>query len=285
VPASSVSALAARADAAASDALVAFGGGACIDTAKSAARSLGQMRPGAPAPPVVVIPSTLVGAELTAVPGTPARIVLYDPEILARVGLSAVLSSGAAAIAHAVEALFAREDPLVETAACEALSRLATALPKFRDDPHDVAAATSLVQGGYLAAFAMARSAMGLAHGICRTIAGRTGVPYAIAHAIILPHAMRYNRAGAVDRLALAGRAIGAAYRSEPDDEAAAKACAAVERLVRALGLPGRLRDAGIEERGLLPLAEAALANPCMNTNPRPIETAGQILGVLRAAW
>jgi len=57
----------------------------------------------------------------------------------------------------------------------------------------------------------------------------------------------------------LAGRALGAAYRSEHDDEAAVKTSNALERLIRALGLPGRLRDVGIEEPALLPLAEAAL--------------------------
>ena len=104
-------------------------------------------------------------------------------------------------------------------------------------------------------------------------------------HGIVLPHALRYNRSAVGDRIALAGRAIGAAYRSEPDDEAAIKTASALERLIRALGLPGRLRDVGIEEPALLSIAEAALANPCMATNPKPIDSTGQILSVIRAAY
>lgn len=285
LPSALIASLATRADAASADAIVAFGGGACIDTAKAGARAVAQMRGGSPAPIVVAIPSTLVGAELSSVPGGAARIVLYDPEVLARAGLSSVLASGAAALAHAVEALYGRFDPLVETAACEALHKLSKALPMFRDDPNDLEAALGLFQGAYLAGFAMSRSTMGLAHGICRTVSVRTAVPYSVAHAIVLPHAMRYNSAIVGDRIAVAGRAIGAAYRSEPDDDAAAKAAMAVERLGRALRLPARLVDVGIEETSLLPLAEAALANPCMASNPRPIESAGQILSVLRAAF
>jgi maleylacetate reductase len=285
LPQTLVASLAARADAASADAIVAFGGGACIDVAKAGARAVAQMRGGASTPVVVAIPSTLVGAELTPVPGAAARIVLYDPEVLARVGLSSVLASGAAAMSHAAEALFTRNDPLVETAASEALHRLAAGLPKFRDDPHDLPAAREIMHGGYLAGFAMARSSMGLAHGISRTISTRTTMSYSVAHAVVLPHALRYNRSLVGDRIALTGRAIGAAYRSDPDDEAATKTASALERLIRALGLPGRLRDAGIEESALLPLAEAALANSCMATNPKPIESAGQILSVLRAAY
>ena len=285
LPTALVATLASRTEAAAADSLVAFGGGATIDLAKAAARAVGQLRGGSNAPHVIAIPSTLVGAELTAVPGGIPRIVLYDPEVLARAGLSNVLAGGAAALSHAAEALYQRGDPLVETAASEAMHRLADALPRFRDDPLDLRAAQSLFHGAYLAGFAMARAPMGLAHGISRTISTRTSVTYAMAHAVVLPHALRYNRSSVGDRIALAGRAIGAAYRSEPDDDAAAKTSAALERLTRSLGLPTRLRDAGIEESALLGIAEAALANPCMGFNPRPIDSAGQILSVLRAAY
>ena len=285
LPTSLVAALATRAEAAAADAIVAFGGGATIDLAKAGARAVAQMRGGAGTPAVVAIPSTLVGAELTSVPGGSTRIVLYDPEVLARAGLSTVLASGVAAMSHAAEALYRRDDPLIETSAAEGLHRLASSLPRFRDEPHDLDAALGLFHGAYLAGFAMSRCAMGLAHGISRTVSGRTGIAYSVAHAIVLPHALRYNRSAVGDRIALAGRAIGAAYRSEPDDEAAIKTCDALERLVRALGLPGRLRDVGILEPALLSIAEAALANPCMATNPKPIDSAGQILSVLRAAF
>ncbi|HYK52533.1 MAG TPA: iron-containing alcohol dehydrogenase [Candidatus Eremiobacteraceae bacterium] len=286
MPTSLVASFASRTDAAGADVVVAFGGGATIDLAKAGARATGQLRGSASeAPAVVAIPSTLVGAELTAVPGGGARTVLYDPEVLARAGLSSVLASGAAALSHGAEALYRRGDPLVETAAAESIYRLADALPRFRDDPEDLVAAQGLFHGAYLAAFAMSRSQMGLAHGIARTLSARTPVSYSVAHAIVLPHALRYNRSSIGDRVALAGRALGAAYRSEPDDDAAVKTCNALERLMRALGLPVRLSDVGIEEGALLSLAEAALANPCMMTNPKPIESAGQILSVLRAAF
>ena len=285
LPTALVATFASRADAASADAIVAFGGGATVDVAKAGARAVAQMRGGGGAPAVVAIPSTLVGAELTAVPGGGARIVLYDPDVLARAGLSTVLASGAAAMSHAAEALYQRGDPLVETSSAESLHRLANALPRFRDDPLDLDAASELFHGAYLAAFAMARSEMGLAHGICRTLSARTGIGYSVAHAIVLPHALAYNRSAVYDRVALVGRAIGAAYRSEADDEAAVKASAALERLMRALGLPVRLRDVGIEEPALVSIAEAALANPCMLANPKRIDSAGQILSVLRAAY
>jgi maleylacetate reductase len=285
LPTALVASFASRADSASADAIVAFGGGACIDVAKAGARAIAQMRRGSPGPVVVAIPSTLTGAEATGVPGTGARVVLYDPDVLARVGLSSVLASGACAISHAMESLYHRDDPLVESAASEALRQLSPALPKYRDDPNDLDAAAALLQGAYLAGFAMARSPMGLAHGICRTISARTAVPYAVAHAIVLPHVLRYNAATVGSRIAVGGRALGAAYHSEPDDDAAMKTAAAVERLVRALGLPGHLRETGIEEPALIPLAEAAMTNPCLASNPRPIESPGQVLMVLRAAF
>ena len=51
------------------------------------------------------------------------------------------------------------------------------------------------------------------------------------------------------------------------------------------MGLPSRLRDAGVREEQLAELAALAFANQTVRNNPRPIRDAAEIETVLRAAW
>ena len=49
----------------------------------------------------------------------------------------------------------------------------------------------------------------------------------------------------------------------------AVAACEAVQRLADAIGIPKRLRDVGVTEEILEPLARQAIADGCHATNPR----------------
>jgi alcohol dehydrogenase class IV len=52
------------------------------------------------------------------------------------------------------------------------------------------------------------------------------------------------------------------------------------------LGLPARLRDAGVSEEAVLgKVAEAALHDPMLATNPRPIRSLDVVEDLLRKAW
>ena len=51
------------------------------------------------------------------------------------------------------------------------------------------------------------------------------------------------------------------------------------------LGLPRRLRDAGVPESVLDAVADAALHDPLLASNPRPITELAVVKDILRQAW
>jgi maleylacetate reductase len=87
---------------------------------------------------------------------------------------------------------------------------------------------------------------------------------------------LRYNASVNAARQAVIVSSIGDVARPLAD---------IVEGLVSHLGLPGRLRDAGISESVLAAVATAALHDPLMASNPRPIESITEIMQLLRQAW
>ena len=111
---------------------------------------------------------------------------------------------------------------------------------------------------------ALPNATMGVHHGLSQLVGGRTGIPHGLANAVILPHAMTFNRDAVPDALAAIGRAIGA-----PDDP-----IGAVSALIVRLGLPTRLSECGVTDDDLDAVARLAAGNrnvrPTRDRSARP---------------
>jgi len=62
-------------------------------------------------------------------------------------------------------------------------------------------------------------------------------------------------------------------------------AVSAVETLIKDLGLPVRLRELEVDPGCFESVAEGAMGNIWVNTNPRPIRTREDIVAILNAAY
>ncbi|MGE0717648.1 MAG: iron-containing alcohol dehydrogenase [Alphaproteobacteria bacterium] len=298
----------ARARALGPDMIVSFGGGSAMDTAKMVVHALARglrdadairaaetrtAGPAVPSVPLVVVPTTLSGSEWTWVAGmtdpeagrkliyvareiAPTLVVL-DPAVAAATPVGLWLSTGIKGIDHAVEALCSRNPiPWIRATNLEALRLFAGSLKRTLAAPGDGRARLDGLFATWLTSTGMIRGLYGACHALSWVLGARCGVGHGVASAIMLPAVLRYNAAAIGD----AGPAIAAAL-GMPD----ATADAAVGGLVQALGLPTRLRDAGIARIALPGLAAGAVGTHYLETNPRPITEAGQILAILEDAW
>ena len=253
------------------DACVAVGGGSTIGLGKAIALTSGL--------PIVAVPTTFAGSEMTAIYGiTEAgvkktgrdlrvlpRTVLYDPELLATLPVSIAATSGMNAIAHCVEALYAVDaNPIVSMIAEEGMRAIAAGLPAVVSDPTDIDARGDVLYGAWLAGTALNGVSMAIHHKLCHTLGGSFDLPHAATHTVILPYATAYNRAAAPDAMARIRRALG---RFDSGD-----AAGGLQALSRATGAPGSLREIGMPAEGLDRAADLAVQSPY--DNPRPIERA-----------
>jgi maleylacetate reductase len=264
-------AVAAREHAAAvgADCCVAVGGGSTIGLGKAIALTS--------ALPIIAVPTTYAGSEMTAIyglteggvkktgrdPRVLPRTVVYDPELLATLPASVAATSGLNAIAHCVEALYAIDaNPVVSLMAEEGIRAIAASLARAAAAPVDLAARGDVLYGAWLAGAALNGVSMAIHHKLCHTLGGAFDLPHADTHTVILPYATAYNRDAAPEAMARVRRALGA-Y----DDGDAATALRA---LGRAVGAPATLRDIGMPADGLDRAADLAVHNPYWN--PRPID-------------
>jgi alcohol dehydrogenase class IV/protocatechuate 3,4-dioxygenase beta subunit len=260
------------------DCLVAIGGGSATGLSKALAVRTGL--------PQVILPTTYAGSEVTPVLGETEggrkttrsspeilpETVIYDVELTLGLRLPVSVPSGINALAHAVEALYSPQaNPITDSMALDAISRIARGLPAVVSHPSDVDARGDLLQAAWLAGTCLATVGMGLHHKLCHTLGGSFDLPHAPTHTVILPHAMAYNAPAAPGAMARIAEALGVS-----------DAPSGVFDLVVRAGGPASLRELGMAESDLARAAELATAEPY--PNPRELTHDG-VEDLLRAAW
>jgi alcohol dehydrogenase class IV len=250
------------------DCAVAIGGGSTTGLGKAIALGSGL--------PIIAIPTTYAGSEMTSIYGlTEAgvkktgrdlrvlpRTVIYDPELSLSLPIGLTVTSGLNAIAHAAEGLYAFDgNPIVSLMAEEGIRAIAAALPRLAAQPTDLDARGDALYGAWLCGSVLGAVAMGLHHKLCHTLGGSFNLPHAEVHTVVLPHAMAYNASEAPEAMRRIARALGTE-----------SAAVGVFDLAQRLGVPVALKDIGMPADGLDRAADLAVQTPY--PNPRPLERA-----------
>lgn len=130
-------------------------------------------------------------------------------------------------------------------------------------------------QGVWAVSPALGRVRFGASHGLGYILGARHGVPHGETSCVLLPAVLQWNAQTLGDRLAPIAQALGDTSQS---------AHQVVRDFIRALGLPGSLTEVGVGEGDFPAIAEAAIAHPVVQANPRPITEMRDVLEILRLA-
>lgn len=295
VPAQSVRDLTAELERLAADAVVSFGGGSPIDTAKVAAASVmngrdmtreaGELRmseafaASAAGPELVhiALPTTLSAGEYT--PGGGAtdetdrvkratldprlqpKVVINDPELTLATPDWLWASTGVRALDHAVEAAYSiRHQPFVDALAAKAVRLLNDHLAaSLRTTGEEALEHRGYCQiAAWCSLFGGFNTGLGVSHAMGHQIGPMWDVPHGVTSCIALPHAMRFMAREAPDRFEPIAEGLRIGF-DPARPEAAALACAErVAELIAALPVPRTLEEVGVG-RGELGRVAAAV--------------------------
>ncbi|MDN7024496.1 iron-containing alcohol dehydrogenase [Methanoculleus sp. FWC-SCC1] len=277
--------------------IVAVGGGSPIDCAKgigivtSNRRHIlafeGVDRVQMPAPPLVCVPTTAGSSadvsqfaiitdederrkiaiiSKTLVPD----ISLLDPLPLTSMDATLTVDTGMDALCHAVEAYVSNaSSPITDLHALEAIRLIAAALPEAARAPDDLQARYLTMLGSLYAGLAFSNASLGAVHAMAHSLGGLLDLAHGRCNAVLLEHVAGYNYAAAPDRFDAITRLLGQQPEELSGNERQAAITRAVAGFRRSLGIDASLADLGVEPGDLPALAERALSDPCMATNPR----------------
>jgi alcohol dehydrogenase class IV len=237
--------------------LVALGGGRVIDTAKALAAADPPRR-------VAAIPTTLSGAEMTAIhrhatgvsPETPRvrpALIICDPALAASQPPPEMAQSAANALGHAVEGPLT---PLRNPVATQTAFEAARLLSAQDSSELDAAARDQLALGAILAGYVIGSTGYGLHHVMSQTLVRFAGISHGAANAIMLPHSL-----AALQRRSL-GTFLDALRQALGQDPVE------LATRLRDLGGPRTLREAGVAEGDLDRCAGEASARPELQMTP-----------------
>jgi alcohol dehydrogenase class IV len=307
------------------DAIVALGGGSSLDVAKAvSALVAGDHEPAAAAeafadthtlpmhdgdlPPIVAIPTTLAGAELSNVGGLAAlpegglvekpvsgglsdrrlmpTAVVYDPDLVATTPRSVLAGSAMNGFDKGIETLYAANaTPVTDATAVRGVRLLADGLREL--GASDVTANTlePVLEGLLLVQYGISRpgeTTLSVVHSFGHGLTRGFDVQQGTAHAVVAPHVLRYLFEEVDGRRDLLAEALGVSEAADPA-EAIVDAVADVRD---ALGLPAQLRAVdGPEPRDFPSVADSVVRDPFMQNAPADLElTADDVEGVLHAA-
>jgi alcohol dehydrogenase class IV len=262
------------------DCVVSIGGGSTTGLGKAISVRTGLYH--------LTIPTTYAGSEMTPILGETAAgrkttrsdpkilpgTVIYDPDLTLTLPPALSATSGVNAIAHAVEALYARNrNPVISLLAREGVAALAASLPDIMADPSSLPARARALQGAWLCGTCLGAVGMALHHKLCHALGGSLNLPHAETHTIVLPHALAYNAPAVPEAMSALAEALPGA---EGD------AIRGLNVLLDKLGVKRALRDFGMREEDVDRATDVALANPYWN--PRAVERE-PIRELIRRAW
>ncbi|MGE4324349.1 MAG: iron-containing alcohol dehydrogenase [Sphingobium sp.] len=242
---------------------------------------------------VIVVPTTLSAGEFNPLSGltdeasgqkqgfthpamTPACII-FDPSITLHTPEWLWLSTGVRAVDHAVETLVSlRSNDHADGLAESGLRLLTNALPQVKATPADLDARLKCQIGAWHAILPIIGGVpMGASHAIGHALGGYCGVPHGYTSCVMAPTVQIWN----------------AAVETHGHDRAAA--CfgdrgnglgASLDAFIRGLGLPRWLAEVGVDPADHPMIARYAFQDIWGRTNPRLVQSADDMLTLLRRA-
>ena len=253
--------------------LVALGGGRVIDSAKAVAAISGAS--------VAALPTTLSGAEMTAIHRLPAGaenrarglvrpdLVLADPAAMTSQPEPQLRASAMNALAHGADSLYTPfANPVSRMTALRGAGLIAEALDRDRAE-RDRAA---LALGSLLCGYAIDSALFALHHVICQTLVRVLGTPHAETNAAILPRAMAAMRGRAGSEIEDLARALGT------------EAATIEERILELGGDPSGLGELGADRSQLDTALDLIEARPELRFTPDPPQRE-EIAAIVESAW
>ena len=267
------------------NALIGFGGGSSMDTAKAVGALIarpdarlsdlgGMLRVWKQTPLTIAIPTTAgTGSETTVAaivqdqdtkhkyalmdfPLIPDAAVL-DPENTRTVPPAVTAGTGADVIVHAVEAYIGNSTTkITRREALRAVRLSFKYLRRAYRNGNDMKARRGMARASYLAGAAFTVSYVGYAHAVSHSLSGRYNVPHGQTCGILLPYVLRSYGKKINPQLHALAIAAGVASKYTAEDEAARKFLDALDKLWKDIGIPSKVKE--LKEMDIEALARQA---------------------------
>lgn len=197
-------------------------------------------------------------------------VSINDPLLMMKMPPALTAATGMDALTHAVEAYVSTEaTPVTDSAALMAMKLISKYLRRAVANGDDFEARDQMAYAEFLAGMAFNNASLGYVHAMAHQLGGFYNLPHGVCNAILLPHVQRFNLIASAERFKDIAITMGENVEGLSVRDAAEKALRVIEKLSIDVGIPRGLKELNVQEQDLRVMAENAMKDACMLTNPR----------------
>ncbi|MFB4164343.1 iron-containing alcohol dehydrogenase [Alteribacillus sp. JSM 102045] len=281
------------------DAVLGVGGGSALDVAKSIAILVsnggniedyeGIDKIKKPLPPTIMISTTSgSGSEVSqfAIILDPVKkkkmtivskslvpdIAIIDPFTLMTKDSLLTAATGLDVLTHAIEAYVSvAATPLTDVQAIQSMELVEQYLRPSVASKTNLEAKKAMAMSSLQAGLAFSNAILGAVHAMSHAIGGQYKLSHGEINSILLPHVMEFNFIASPERFCHIGSIFCKLNVTEKRLDLGRAAITAIRNLADDIGAPKTLREAGLKKPDYSLMADIALNDACMVTNPRDI--------------
>lgn len=279
------------------DAIVVIGGGSPMDCAKGIGivstnhchilECEGVDRVTHPMPPLICIPTTAGSAadvsQFAIITNSTQRVkiaiiskstvpdvALIDPQTTTTMDAHLTTCTGMDALVHAMEAYVSNaSSPLTDLHALQAVRLISSNLVTAITEPCNLVARDAMMLASLEAGLAFSNASLGAVHAMAHSLGGFYDLPHGECNSMLLDHVVEYNFPTAVERYRDIAAAMGIAASDLAPAECLAALTGAIRKFRAIAGITTTLSSAGVMPENIPALAQKAMKDACMVTNPR----------------
>jgi alcohol dehydrogenase class IV len=174
------------------------------------------------------------------------------------------------ALAHALESFVNKAtQPISQALSRESMRLIAKSLNKAVAQGENLEARYDMMLASTIAAMAFNPTRLGLAHSLAMPLGGQFKIAHGLVNAILLPQVMAFNLPGNLEGYKEIAEIFGENTSGLTLREAAERSVKAIGQLNQDIGIPANMREYGIAEKDLDPIASEAMASGNTSVNPR----------------
>ena len=272
-------------------ALIGFGGGSSIDTAKGVGARIARAKKSIqkmegilkiifPTPFTIAIPTTAgTGSEVTVTtvitdektnhkfpvsdfPLIPDACV-HDGKLLKSLPKNLTATTGMDALTHAIESYIGRSaSKSTKKDSLDAIKLISKSLKKSYDNGDDIEARNDMLEASFKAGRAFSKAYVGYCHAVAHSLGGKYHIPHGLANAVLLPYTLENYGKSVYKKTKEIAIAMGIANINTPKEKACKMLIEKIRLMNSEMGIPNKL--AGIKKEDIPSLCAYAdkEANP-----------------------
>lgn len=198
---------------------------------------------------------------------------LIDPRTTLTMSAQLTAETGMDALVHAFESYVSNaSSPITDLNAVEAVRIIARTLPVAVHRLDDLRYRTDMMLASTLAGLAFSNASLGLVHAMAHSLGGLKDLPHGECNAILLRRVVDFNFDSAIEKYTHLAQLMGVDTEGRSPKQVKEALLNQIEVFTQTVGIAETLGTLGIRRQIIPALADYAIKDACVVTNPKPVE-------------